>query len=399
MIDIVSAVERLDDYKDEYVYDIAMANQELPYFFANNILVHNSAHFTLQDYVDNLEDAIKLADDTANKINDYLPLVSKEDFLCSEGYDNLIKVGLELVADNGMYLTRKKYILHKVFEEGEYVDKLKEMGTDSKKSSNPAPLQSFLKTLYAKLLRDGQNQEQINKFVIQTRKKIRDKLEDYGMPKSISKLEYYNDLYSEARKKAVFNRMYNVESLFLQYTNAYEEIEIDTIYAIVSDMHSANSKRLIREMCNYHNMDIQSIENMLKEVCANIDTYKDDMRLQKLGHVKCRLPGHVRSAIYHNLLIKHFNDELSAPIASGDKIKTYYLHTDNQFGISSIAFSMELDNLPQWFTDNFEIDLDKMLLTLVDNKLEVYYDALKWNIPDECAYLIQNINVDTDEDE
>ena len=52
----VTCVEQLEDFVDEYVYDLEMEDSNQPWFFANDILIHNSLYFSLGC----IEDKLKL---------------------------------------------------------------------------------------------------------------------------------------------------------------------------------------------------------------------------------------------------------------------------------------------------------------------------------------------------
>ena len=56
---------------DGYVYDVVMEDSDHPYFFANDILVHNSCYFLTRQ--DNKEDAVKRADEIAEVVNASFP--------------------------------------------------------------------------------------------------------------------------------------------------------------------------------------------------------------------------------------------------------------------------------------------------------------------------------------
>ena len=64
----IKSIERIDSY-DEYVYDVIMEDSSLPWFFANNVLVHNSCYFTMEGLVNNIDEGIELANGIADYVN------------------------------------------------------------------------------------------------------------------------------------------------------------------------------------------------------------------------------------------------------------------------------------------------------------------------------------------
>ena len=40
----IKSIKQLDNFTDEYVYDIGMKNESKPWYFGNNILIHNSCY-------------------------------------------------------------------------------------------------------------------------------------------------------------------------------------------------------------------------------------------------------------------------------------------------------------------------------------------------------------------
>lgn len=82
---------------------------------------------------------------------------------------------------------------------------------------------------------------------------------------------------------------------------------------------------------------------------------------------KARLPGHVRAAIFYNMMVDENNDTQSTKIQSGMKIKVFYLKRPiGKF--KSIAFPVDEEHVPDWFR-KLNIDVDLQIVKLVDNPL------------------------------
>lgn len=155
MTDAFSCVE-VDPFEDEWVYDVVMEDPNVPYFFANDILVHNSNYYAIAG-VDNLEDAVKRADEIADLVNvSFIPFM-RNAFNCQPGFDDLIKCGREIVADTGLFIAKKKYIVRAIDVEGIRYDPsddkcLKMQGVEIKKTDTPPIIQAFLKKTVVSIL-------------------------------------------------------------------------------------------------------------------------------------------------------------------------------------------------------------------------------------------------------
>jgi hypothetical protein len=194
----IASVERLGDFDDEYVYDIIMEDGLTPYFFANDILVHNSCYF--KTHASNKEEAVAVADETAKLTNASFPEFMHSSFNCQPSYDDLIKAGREVVAIRGIFQAKKKYILRVVDLEGMATDKLKSQGSEIKKADTPKIIQQFLKDLMGLLL-DGKDYQEVEQFVNQRRRDLLGKDSDIfsmGVAKQVNNLDAFYAAWQRA---------------------------------------------------------------------------------------------------------------------------------------------------------------------------------------------------------
>lgn len=194
----IEGIECIGEFEDEYVYDIIILDDTTPYFFANDILVHNSNYFRMP--VDNEADAVEIADLMAQTVNEAFPDFMKRFFYCTEDRSKLISAAREVVAVRGLFLNaKKKYTLRVVDKEGKKTDELKYMGSELKKADTPKIIQRFLKGLMDLVLddRDVPDDEftlTLENFVNSNRKGLIHKTEDliaFGVSKQINNLEKY----------------------------------------------------------------------------------------------------------------------------------------------------------------------------------------------------------------
>ena len=90
-------------------------------------------------------------------------------------------------------------------------------------------------------------------------------------------------------------------------------------------------------------------------------------------------PAHVKAGIAYNRLLKFFNSPFKhEPIRDGDKVKWVYLR-QNPLGLDTVAFKDYND--PKEIMDFIEqyIDRDMIYKAELENKLDDFYNALKWN--------------------
>lgn len=92
-------------------------------------------------------------------------------------------------------------------------------------------------------------------------------------------------------------------------------------------------------------------------------------------------PAHVQSAISYNRFCADLpKNNAYTDIVDGDKIKWVYLKT-NPFGVNKIALKA-VENPPQLmkFVRTY-IDINKLYDKLAFNKIDTFYDAMKWSLP------------------
>lgn len=201
----ILSVEQLDDFEDEYVYDLVMEDGNYPYFVANGILVHNSNYF--KTFTDNIEDAVKVADTVATVVNDSFPAFVIKAFNATNERSTVIKCAREIVGESALFFkVKKKYTIKVVDNEGKRCNKLKSMGSEIKRSDTPKIIQDFLKKLMNKIL-DGYEYTEIADFVnVQRKQLIFNNLNDLmaiGATKQINKFEHYLAAFKAKEKVTI----------------------------------------------------------------------------------------------------------------------------------------------------------------------------------------------------
>lgn len=150
----------------------------------------------------NKEDAIKIADTTANFINASFKQFMKEAFLCNHKYNDLIKTVREIVGERGLFQAKKKYVIKVVDLDGKPTNKLKAMGSEIKKSDTPKIIQKFL-TEVLNMVLDGKSYDELEKFINTSRKdlfKNNENLMSIGIAKAVNKLDMFYDEWTRLEK-------------------------------------------------------------------------------------------------------------------------------------------------------------------------------------------------------
>lgn len=145
---------------DEYVYDIGMQNESCPWYFGNDILIHNSCYFSaypvVKDEVErgvlpwSKESVINLYDQICAEANQSFPNFMYEAFHCPPSRGSVIAAGREVVAETGLYITKKRYAALVFDKENKRTDingeagVVKAMGLDLRRSDTPVFVQDFL---------------------------------------------------------------------------------------------------------------------------------------------------------------------------------------------------------------------------------------------------------------
>ena len=177
IIDVIVGIENLGT-TDEYVYDLEVED-ESHVFYANDTLIHNSYFMNLEavtkDFIakngwdkniNNWTDDQKLTlwNHMQKFTDEYLvphvqELVTKE-FHTSNSAP--MKYGLEYMTSGGIFEQKKKYIVHKIVDEGpKIVDKFKYTGIELKRGTIPPEVKKFMKDIYFTAVLDTNFNEEL----------------------------------------------------------------------------------------------------------------------------------------------------------------------------------------------------------------------------------------------
>ena len=208
----ITSIDDLGEFEDEYVYDIGMDSKN-PYFFANDILVHNSGYFSAYPVMKDLpefadfewtkENVVKLYDSIGEMTNQSFPDFMQAAFNCPQQNGAIIRANRELCAIKGLFITKKRYAVLIYDKEGKRKDtdgkpgEIKAMGLDLKRSDTPKIVQDFLSDVLINLL-TGKTEEEIQDKIANFRQEFRSWpgwLK--GSPKRANKITYYQNVMQQ----------------------------------------------------------------------------------------------------------------------------------------------------------------------------------------------------------
>lgn len=212
----IRSVECLGEI-DDYVYDISIDDQD-PFFFANDILVHNtdsayfSAYNSLKNEIDkgqihwDKDTVIKLYDTISDAVNETFPQFMLDAFHCPKSRGEVIRAGREIVAIKALFITKKRYAVLYYDKDGKRQDldgkpgRIKAMGLDLKRSDTPEFMQNFLSELLDMVLNNAQEKEILERIgEFRTEFKSRPGWEK-GSPKRANNIAEYQEKEKKAGK-------------------------------------------------------------------------------------------------------------------------------------------------------------------------------------------------------
>ena len=152
------------------------------------------------------ENAIQLYDQIAEQANTTFADFMAKAFHCPKSRSDVIAAGREIVAETGLFITKKRYAALVTDIEGFRTDidgkagKVKAMGLDLKRSDTPVFMQEFLSTLLMMVLQKA-DEKDILDSISQFRKEFKDRPGyEKGSPKRANKVGHYQRLEEKQGK-------------------------------------------------------------------------------------------------------------------------------------------------------------------------------------------------------
>ena len=152
------------------------------------------------------ETCIALYDSISDQVNDSFAGFMEQAFHCPREMGGLIKAGRELVADRGLFITKKRYAVNIIDLEGKRLDvdgkigKTKVLGLDLKRSDTPKVIQDFLLEILNRAL-SGADKESIIERIREFKYEFMERPGwEKGSPKRVNNLTKYSAAEEAAGK-------------------------------------------------------------------------------------------------------------------------------------------------------------------------------------------------------
>lgn len=149
---------------------------------------------------------IGLYDGIGSEVNSTFPQMMMDEFHCPKSRGSVIKAGREIVAQKGLFITKKRYAVLYYDKEGKRCDldgkpgKIKAMGLDLKRSDTPEYMQNFLSDILNKVLTGAQESE-ILEMITQFRTEFKSKPGwEKGSPKRANNITDYQNREEKSGK-------------------------------------------------------------------------------------------------------------------------------------------------------------------------------------------------------
>jgi len=143
------------------------------------------------------EEMVEIADEIGNMTNESFSSWAKHAFNIPEERTGVLQTDREIVADAAFFVSKKRYVMHVINDEGKPSDKLKIMGLEVKRSDTPSIVQEYLTDLINMIL-DDKSADEIKEEIV----KMKDNyskvdLKDIARPMSCKGLKIYQDKFEK----------------------------------------------------------------------------------------------------------------------------------------------------------------------------------------------------------
>lgn len=163
------------------------------YIFPNDAVIYgdtDSCYF--KTYGNNVDEALRVAETIAKRINRSFPDFCRDTFFATEGYDNLISVAQEIVASKSIFINGKKgYMMRVLKDEGKDADKIKVTGLQIKKTTMPKHIRERMTEIFADFLR-GKAWEQAGMEILEFKEQLLgEALPKLGLPMRVKNIDNF----------------------------------------------------------------------------------------------------------------------------------------------------------------------------------------------------------------
>ncbi len=321
----VSKIEELTPFEDEYVYDIVMEDTSTPYFFANDILVHNSIFLDFQPLIDkrfkNKEHTFVDEHDFCMKLSTQLvepKLVEFFDRLTKalNTHTNTLIMESEVLADAWISVEKKKYSMRIINDEGE---------------------------------------EFFNRETLE-----------------LGKWNFDKTKFEAGKVKLKTKGLSLIQSTTPQFTRSKLKKSIELIF-------QHRNEKLIKDKFNAWKEEYMSLPFEEISMPRGVATFN------KYVEGATGAQAHVRASIaFNKALIDMKIDHQYQKINQGDKIRYAYIKVPNIFGIEVMAIK---DKMPDCINKNIQVDWEVQWQKCFTSQLEKIFERIGWTMSEDDVSL------------
>jgi hypothetical protein len=342
----IDSIEILEDFKEEYVYDLEMVD-EPHVFFANDILVHNSLYYSIQPFIDNmfikkglninweskeqLDELAATIDKFVDKVNKYCHIVLEQRGIHSEL--NRIAFKRECIAKSGIFLAKKRYLLQVFDDENKRPKggKFKYTGVEVKKKELPPAVIKLLTDFIEGSISEGWNDREI--------------------------IDAQNEMWNQYKQMSISD------------IGFYKTLSTPK-HALMEEVEEEYEAR------NEHGDIVTKTRVVEREIFMSHES---------------RSQAQARGCIYYNQLTAKLGLRAKyQEIRKGEKYRYMWVKPNNRYGVDVIAYPAD-GGYPEEFEEMMSINLTKMYQKQINAPLKKIFEACKWEQFDATDERVINI--------
>jgi DNA polymerase elongation subunit (family B) len=166
-------------------------------FPTNSVIYGDTDSCYFKTHTDNIQDAKIICEYIEESINNSFPEFMKSRFFCNEMNASRVHVENEIISDIGIFVKKKIYLLHLVYKDGYDTNEMKIMGHAIKKTTLTPVVKKALTDAITDYFKTH-DWAGLNKNVVAFKHLLEtsNKLEDYGIPKKVNKVESYTERFN-----------------------------------------------------------------------------------------------------------------------------------------------------------------------------------------------------------
>lgn len=273
----IDSVEQLNDFEEEYVYDIEMDSDTEHTFFANDILVHNSLMVSISDVLrDELakngkvtDSAYQVIEELGNYLNDNIKRWAKRSLNC---LNCTLEFKREIISDYSLFLKKKHYVMHVLDKEGIKKEDWKYTGVEIVTTKMPKDVKPYVEKIIHNIVLTA-SEESTNLLLTEAYKQFDNlALEEISLPSGI------NNYIKYAQKAEGFNTGKGTPKhvkAAIFYNNLIHELGIDDKY---EEIRSGDKIRLL-EVKSPNRYNIPVLAYKYKYPKEFLDIFKIDKEI------------------------------------------------------------------------------------------------------------------------